>query len=184
MDNCPVKKILADSSDEVRLILSDDRTVVTKYLVICAGAWTNRLLDPIGWKLPLQPIKIPVFYYKADGHIPHTFIYEDDDRASHIWGLPELEYPGLVKVSLIIQSTMFPPSNSKIFRFACIPVQILTLNNGTLSTSLPTKRSYENSFLPSFLKLSLFHPLRNHAFTPCHLMVYTFWTSIQGTLTL
>ena len=112
MDNCPGKKILADSSDEVRLILSDDRTVVTKYLVICAGAWTNRLLDPIGWKLPLQPIKIPVFYYKADGHIPHTFIYEDEDRASHIWGLPELEYPGLVKVSLIIQSTMFPPSNS------------------------------------------------------------------------
>ena len=48
MDNCPVKKILADSIGQSRLILSDDRTVVTKYLVICAGPWTNRLLDPIG----------------------------------------------------------------------------------------------------------------------------------------
>ena len=48
------------------------------------------------WNLPLNPIKIPVFYYKAERHIPHTFIYETDDK--DIWGLPELEYPGLVKV--------------------------------------------------------------------------------------
>ena len=44
----------------------------------------------------MNPIKIPVFYYKAERHIPHTFIYETDDK--DIWGLPELEYPGLVKV--------------------------------------------------------------------------------------
>ena len=55
------------------------------------------------WNLPLKPIKIPVFYYKTNGHIPHTFIFETDD--TDIWGLPELEYPGLVKVHLI-QSTL------------------------------------------------------------------------------
>ena len=108
MDNCPVKKIIVDSESNTRIILSEDRTVVTKYLVICAGPWTNRLLEPLGWKLPLQPIKIPVFYYKANGHIPHTFIYEDENRASHIWGLPELEYPGLVKVFVFITELKNP----------------------------------------------------------------------------
>ena len=44
----------------------------------------------------MKPIKIPVFYYKAKQHIPHTFIFEEKD--THIWGLPELEYPGLAKV--------------------------------------------------------------------------------------
>ena len=49
------------------------------------------------WHLPLNPIKLPVFYYKAKGHILHTFIYETDEW--DVWGLPELEYPGLVKVN-------------------------------------------------------------------------------------
>ena len=49
------------------------------------------------WKLPLNPIKIPVFYYKANGHIPNTFIFEESPEMD-VWGLPELEYPGLVKV--------------------------------------------------------------------------------------
>ena len=51
------------------------------------------------WKLPLNPIKIPVFYYKSNGHLPHTFIYDDDEKHIHVWGLPELEYKGLVKVN-------------------------------------------------------------------------------------
>ena len=44
----------------------------------------------------MNPVKIPVFYYKANGHITNTFIFEESD--THIWGLPEIEYPGLVKV--------------------------------------------------------------------------------------
>ena len=53
----------------------------------------------------MNPIKIPVFYYKANGHIPHTFIFDvckdQITKDDHIWGLPELEYPGLVKVKSI-----------------------------------------------------------------------------------
>ena len=175
LDNSPVKKIIPDSESSTRVILSDDRTIVTRYLVVCAGPWTNRLLDPLGWKLPLQPIKIPVFYFKADGHIPHTFIFEDEDRASHIWGLPELEYPGLVKVFIDIVNSLNRVSPIfKMSRFACIPVPILTLNNGTLLTSLPIRKNCEISFPQSFPKWNLHRPLKNLAFTLCLPMEYIF----------
>ena len=49
----------------------------------------------------MNPIKIPVFYYKANGHIPHTFIFDDDELGTHVWGIPELEYKGLVKVRFL-----------------------------------------------------------------------------------
>ena len=69
--------------------------VLCKIFIICITSWN----------LPLKPIKIPVFYYKANQHIPHTFIFEQDD--THIWGLPEFEYPGLVKVFKKIFSIIF-----------------------------------------------------------------------------
>ena len=46
--------------------------------------------------MPVTPIKISVFYYKHDGHIPQNFYYADD--IDEIWGLGENEYPGLTKV--------------------------------------------------------------------------------------
>ena len=116
-DNCAVSQVIP-FGNEVQVNLSSGKTLTSKRVVICAGPWTNRLTESLGytifqcfifnfmlffilyrWKLPLNPIKIPVFYYKAKGHIPHTFIYDDLDSKTHIWGLPELEYPGLVKVT-------------------------------------------------------------------------------------
>ena len=47
------------------------------------------------WKLALSPIKLPVFYFRAFDFIPHTFMF---DCYEDFWGLPELEYSGLVKV--------------------------------------------------------------------------------------
>ena len=55
------------------------------------------------WKMPLTPIKISVFYYKHDGHIPQNFYYSDD--IDEIWGLGENEYPGLTKV--LLSSNLF-----------------------------------------------------------------------------
>ena len=47
--------------------------------------------------MPLTPMKISVFYFKKnDGHHEHNFYYDDD--LDEIWGLGELEYPGMVKV--------------------------------------------------------------------------------------
>ena len=74
----------------------------------------------------MNPIKIPVFYYKANGHIPNTFIFEESPEMD-VWGLPELEYPGLVKViykndivKKILYNVNFPN------RFVYILVRILT----------------------------------------------------------
>ena len=68
------------------------------------------IIISFSWKLPLNPIKIPVFYYKANGHIPHTFIFDvckdQITKDDHIWGLPELEYPGLVKVKIYQKGLM------------------------------------------------------------------------------
>ena len=51
------------------------------------------------WKLPLEPIRINVCYFKASkDHFPHNFIFASDDESQDIWGLSEYEYPGLVKV--------------------------------------------------------------------------------------
>ena len=37
--------------------------------------------------------------------LPHTFIYDCGlAREGHVWGLPEQEYPGLVKVSSEVSS--------------------------------------------------------------------------------
>ena len=55
--------------------------------------------------MPLTPIKISVFYYKHDGHIPQNFYYSDD--IDEIWGLGENEYPGLTKV--LLSSNLFIP---------------------------------------------------------------------------
>ena len=47
--------------------------------------------------------RIHVTYFKAkegeaEAAIPYSFVYEDA-QGEHIYGLPALEYPGLVKVS-------------------------------------------------------------------------------------
>ena len=55
--------------------------------------------------MPLTPIKISVFYYKHDGHIPQNFYYSDD--IDEIWGLGENEYPGLTKA--LLSSKLFNP---------------------------------------------------------------------------
>ena len=54
--------------------------------------------------MPLIPWKIPVYYWRVSQFLPHTFIYDcGKAREGHVWGLPEQEYPGLVKVTDYIQ---------------------------------------------------------------------------------
>ena len=68
--------------------------------VLCPGPWASELLAKIGLRLPLIPWKIPVYYWRASQFLPHTFIYDcGTAREGHVWGLPEQEYPGLVKVT-------------------------------------------------------------------------------------
>ncbi|XP_009950452.1 PREDICTED: peroxisomal sarcosine oxidase, partial [Leptosomus discolor] len=75
-------------------------------LIITAGAWTGALVAPLGLRLPLQPLRIDVCYWRekepgspGTGRAGPCFMAMGLSRAPHgIYGLPALEYPGLVKV--------------------------------------------------------------------------------------
>ena len=47
-DNCPVKQIFPMDETMVKIELLDGSVVKTKSLVICAGPWTNKLMNPLG----------------------------------------------------------------------------------------------------------------------------------------
>ncbi|XP_074746181.1 peroxisomal sarcosine oxidase isoform X2 [Strix uralensis] len=74
-------------------------------LIIAAGAWTGALVAPLGLRLPLQPLRIDVCYWREKepeipsmGRAHPCFITLGLSQAPHgIYGLPSLEYPGLVK---------------------------------------------------------------------------------------
>ncbi|NXT88964.1 SOX oxidase, partial [Anhinga rufa] len=75
-------------------------------LIITAGAWTGALVAPLGLRLPLQPLRINVCYWRekepgspSAGRAGPCFLALGLSQAPHgIFGLPALEYPGLVKV--------------------------------------------------------------------------------------
>ncbi|XP_048822648.1 peroxisomal sarcosine oxidase [Lagopus muta] len=73
-------------------------------LIIAAGAWTNAVVAPLGLRLPLQPLRIDVCYWRekepgSGGAVTPCFMAMGLPYAPHgIYGLPALEYPGLVKV--------------------------------------------------------------------------------------
>ncbi|XP_017932202.2 peroxisomal sarcosine oxidase isoform X2 [Manacus vitellinus] len=74
-------------------------------LIITAGAWTGPLVEPLGLRLPLQPLRIDVCYWREKepkstntGSVSPCFLTVGLSQAPHgIYGLPALEYPGMVK---------------------------------------------------------------------------------------
>ena len=99
----------------VGLIMIDDNFNCL-FLVVCPGPWASQILSKLGINLPLCPVKIPVYYWKvkvkqkkimansitaiSQEFLPHTFFY-DGHAGGNVWGHPEHEYPGLVKVHSI-----------------------------------------------------------------------------------
>ncbi|XP_074969624.1 peroxisomal sarcosine oxidase [Phalacrocorax aristotelis] len=75
-------------------------------LIMTAGAWTGALVAPLGLRLPLQPLRINVCYWRekepgspsADRPSPCFLVLGLSQAPRGIFGLPALEYPGLVKV--------------------------------------------------------------------------------------
>ncbi|NXM35506.1 SOX oxidase, partial [Oxyruncus cristatus] len=75
-------------------------------LIITAGAWTGPLVESLGLRLPLQPLRIDVCYWREKelkntnkGRVSPCFLTRGLSQAPHgIYGLPALEYPGMVKV--------------------------------------------------------------------------------------
>ncbi|XP_009463422.1 PREDICTED: peroxisomal sarcosine oxidase [Nipponia nippon] len=75
-------------------------------LIITAGAWTGALVAQLGLCLPLKTLRINVCYWRekelgrpSPSRASPCFMALGLSRAPHgIYGLPALEYPGLVKV--------------------------------------------------------------------------------------
>jgi sarcosine oxidase/L-pipecolate oxidase len=100
-DGEPVHSVTSDG------VVASVKTAKGEYtarsVVIAAGPWTSRLTDPLGLRLPLQPERVSVWYWKQlhpgafgnDG-CP-VFIRIDGDN--ELYGFPAFEYPGYVKVA-------------------------------------------------------------------------------------
>ncbi|ELV12108.1 peroxisomal sarcosine oxidase [Tupaia chinensis] len=86
------------------LVKTTSRSYRAKSLVITAGPWTNRLLGPLGLELPLQTLRVNVYYWqeKVAGSYGASQAFPCflglDLAPQHIYGLPAGEYPGLMKV--------------------------------------------------------------------------------------
>ncbi|NXC27489.1 SOX oxidase, partial [Campylorhamphus procurvoides] len=75
-------------------------------LIITVGAWAGAFLEPLGLRLPLQPLRINVCYWREKqpgstsmGTASPCFLTVGLSQAPHgVYGLPALEYPGMVKL--------------------------------------------------------------------------------------
>lgn len=80
------------------------RSYQANTLVITAGPWTNRVLRPLGIELPLQTLRINVYYWREK--VPGSYsvsqafpcILSLSQDPHYIYGLPASEYPGLMKI--------------------------------------------------------------------------------------
>ena len=107
-DNFPVTRI-TPTKDFVVVTGRDakstqETSLSASSVIVCAGPWTNRIMDPLGCTLPLQPVTVTVLYWKYTSFPKAGLIFEKIGRSAsgsegtHFYALPELEYPGMVKV--------------------------------------------------------------------------------------
>uniref|UniRef100_A0A493TGA8 Pipecolic acid and sarcosine oxidase n=1 Tax=Anas platyrhynchos platyrhynchos TaxID=8840 RepID=A0A493TGA8_ANAPP len=100
------EKVLSIQPGAVLTVTTTGGVYRAPRLIITAGAWTSAVLAPLGLRLPLQPLRINVCYWRekepgsySAGTATPCFMALGLPEAPHgIYGLPALEYPGLVKV--------------------------------------------------------------------------------------
>ncbi|XP_013358875.1 PREDICTED: peroxisomal sarcosine oxidase isoform X2 [Chinchilla lanigera] len=88
------------------IVKTTSRSYQAKSLVITAGPWSSKLLQPLGIELPLQTLLINVCYWTEK--VPGSYSVSQafpcficmDLAPHHIYGLPGGEYPGLMKICL------------------------------------------------------------------------------------
>lgn len=70
-------------------------------VVVCAGPWTGPIMKSLGLNLPLQPIKVGVYYWRQKDpslKMASFIAIPRETNGSHVYGLSSLEYPGLFKI--------------------------------------------------------------------------------------
>ncbi|KAM6163225.1 peroxisomal sarcosine oxidase [Rhynchocyon petersi] len=98
------EKVIGINPGLLVTVKTTSRSYQAKSLIITAGPWTNHVLRPLGIQLPLQPMRINVYYWREK--VPGSYGMSQafpcflglNLTPHHIYGLPVGEYPGLMKV--------------------------------------------------------------------------------------
>ncbi|XP_011404967.1 PREDICTED: uncharacterized protein LOC100633392 [Amphimedon queenslandica] len=103
LDNHQVTGIINNDNDTITVLTGSGTQFNTKKLILTTGPWTNKVLQYTGIELPLKILKVEHFYWKtlkpesfAVGNFP---IFACVLSTGLLYGLPVLEYPGLMKIS-------------------------------------------------------------------------------------
>ncbi|XP_003469757.1 peroxisomal sarcosine oxidase [Cavia porcellus] len=114
------------------LVKTTSRSYQAKSLVITAGPWSNKLLQPLGIELPLQTLRINVCYWSEK--VPGSYSVSQtfpcfmclDSDPYHVYGLPGGEYPGLMKICVHQGNKVDPEERDDPMAFSGVQdVQIL-----------------------------------------------------------
>ncbi|XP_054857229.1 peroxisomal sarcosine oxidase [Eublepharis macularius] len=128
------EKVLSILPGNVITVTTNRGEYQAKRLVVTAGAWTSHLLAPLGLRLPLQPLRIQVCYWRAKGPSAHSHLEKFpcflginlNQEVHDIYGLPSGEYPGLVKICYHHGSPVDPDKPDQLDQASAVPdLQIL-----------------------------------------------------------
>ncbi|XP_033096220.1 peroxisomal sarcosine oxidase-like [Anneissia japonica] len=98
--------ILKDNEQVISILPGKHVSVVTstnkytaKSIVITPGAWAAKILRPLGVDIPLKVVRINVCYWrvKSRNKLNDMPTFADTSNGC-IYGLPSLEYPGMMKI--------------------------------------------------------------------------------------
>ncbi|XP_045171940.2 peroxisomal sarcosine oxidase-like [Mercenaria mercenaria] len=119
--------VLLDGEQMVDLHLGSTVSVDTnngvyksRAVVLTLGPWAARFLPKIGINVPLQPVKINVYYWKErNGHALTTetfpaFFTKCDGGNTTVGGMPSIKYPGLLKICLSPGTCIDPDSKDEV----------------------------------------------------------------------
>jgi len=102
------EKVLKIIPGQVTTLITSNRELKAKNIIITAGAWTLDLTNQLGLQLPLEPIHINVCYwnttdkrYRADQGFPAFGDFgTGTEKKCQVYGLPCIEYPNMLKICL------------------------------------------------------------------------------------
>ncbi|XP_064114465.1 peroxisomal sarcosine oxidase-like [Macrobrachium nipponense] len=97
LDNWPVTSVIPGDIIEIKGTRGKD--IKVKNVVICPGPWLGPFLETLGLKIPVWAEKIGVFYWKiVDAKMPGFTFIDTSDADHHFYALPDVEYPGYMKL--------------------------------------------------------------------------------------
>ncbi|XP_068228844.1 peroxisomal sarcosine oxidase-like isoform X2 [Palaemon carinicauda] len=112
LDNWPVTSIAPGDTIEIKG--PKENAIKVKNVVICPGAWFAPLMETLGLKFPTWAEKIGVFYWKiVDAKTPGFTFIDTSDTDHHFYALPDVEYPGYMKLCPHIGPMVNPNERDK-----------------------------------------------------------------------